>query len=99
MSHRFLIPVTWMEAGLEEVEADSLEEAVQKAREASLPDGEYVDGSFEVNYDCIDAYEENIIAKICCNIDDTPTSDLPLLIGTFKSKAANQYLEERMRNG
>lgn len=36
-----------------EIEADSLEDAISKAEDAPLPEGEYCDSSFEVNHDLI----------------------------------------------
>lgn len=55
----FKIPVTWEIYGEVEVEANSAEEALKKAKEIEhqgdgleLPnDGEYVDGSFKINED------------------------------------------------
>ena len=32
-----------------EIYAENLDEAIQKAEEAMLPEGEYIDSSFEVN--------------------------------------------------
>ena len=49
----YRIPVVWEMYGEVEVVADSLEEAKELAIDEDLPDdGEYVDGSFEVNEDC-----------------------------------------------
>jgi hypothetical protein len=48
----YRIACTWEMVGEVEVEASSLEEAMQKAYdETDIPDGEYSDGSFEVNED------------------------------------------------
>lgn len=51
------IPVIWQEIGIVEVEANTLEEAIEIARDddgvISIPDnGEYLEGSWEV--DCED---------------------------------------------
>lgn len=47
---RFLIACDWMESGEMYVEADTLEEAIEKAEESDeIPDGTYIDGSFQVN--------------------------------------------------
>lgn len=49
----YKIPVVWQMYGYVEVEAESLDEAIQKAQDAPLPDGSYVEGSFEVDGDGI----------------------------------------------
>lgn len=47
----YAIPVIWSVSGTVKVLAPSQEEAYQAARDVPLPDdGEYVDGSFEVNF-------------------------------------------------
>ena len=47
------LPVTWEVCGIVEVEANSIEDAINKfdenADEISLPSGEYVDGSFDLS--------------------------------------------------
>lgn len=44
------VPVTWQMQGVLEIEADSLEEACDKAYNSGLPDdGDYIDASFEVD--------------------------------------------------
>jgi len=46
------IPVTWEMYGIVYVEADTLEEAMDKAYDSEIPDdGEYLDGSWEVESD------------------------------------------------
>jgi hypothetical protein len=35
--------------GVVRIEAESLEEAMEKALEGKLPDGDYIDGSFELD--------------------------------------------------
>ena len=45
----FKIPVVWQMYGVVRVEADTLEEAMEKAREEKLPDGDYIDDSFELD--------------------------------------------------
>lgn len=47
------LPVTWSVAGWVEVEADSIDQAVEKfdPAEHNLPENpEYIDGSFELSY-------------------------------------------------
>ena len=58
---KYKIPVSWTMVADMEIEADSLDEAIEKAEEANLPDdAEYCDSSFEVNtelvYGCPDCY-------------------------------------------
>jgi hypothetical protein len=48
------IPVLWEASGYVRVEAESIEQAIQLAKDCDLPeDHEYIDGSFEVNIDCM----------------------------------------------
>lgn len=48
---KYEIPVTWMMRGSLNIEADSLAEAIKKAHDEPLPNGEYIDGSFEIDND------------------------------------------------
>ena len=57
------IPVIWQEIGIVEVEANTLEEAIEIARDddgvISIPDnGEYLEGSWEVDCDDEDYLRE-----------------------------------------
>lgn len=48
------IPVSWEMVGMAKIQAATLEEAIEIARtddSIELPDGEYVDGSFDVTVD------------------------------------------------
>ena len=55
----YRIPVYWMMYGFEEVRANSLEEAIEIALNApGLPDGEYIDNSFEVDMEVVEMYNE-----------------------------------------
>ena len=55
MSKQFYeVPVTWSCYGDVIIEADSLEDAIEKAHEVSLPVGVYLEDTFEI-------YEEEII--------------------------------------
>ena len=55
---KFTIPVSWTMITDMEIEADSLDEAITKAESQELPeDGEYLDSSFDINYEC--AFELN----------------------------------------
>ena len=50
------IPVFWTMNGVVEIKADTLEEAICDARlgDNPLPEGNYVDGSFDVDDECFD---------------------------------------------
>ena len=53
---KFKIPVSWMMVADVEVEAKDLDAAYAAAKAIDLPDdGEYCDGSFEINTELIDA--------------------------------------------
>lgn len=45
----YTIPCSWQMYGYTKVEADSLEEAIKKADDLPLPEGDYVTDSFEVD--------------------------------------------------
>ena len=55
------LAVTWEIAGYVDVEANTLEEAMEKFREESdyiqLPNGDYVDGSFRLSTEDVDEME------------------------------------------
>ena len=55
---KWVIPVTWQECGEVVVEAETLEDAMCAAMDADLPDGDYVDGSFELSTDDKDEIRE-----------------------------------------
>ena len=54
---KFRVCCEWEMCGEFEVEADSLEKAISQVANCEepydcLPDGEYIDDSFSINYDC-----------------------------------------------
>lgn len=54
---KYRIPCSWEMYGIMEVEADDIEEAVEFAEaEGELPNGDYVDGSFAVDHDLLEFY-------------------------------------------
>lgn len=56
----YRIPCTWTVCGVMEVEADSLKNAITKAEDEPLPkESDYIDGSFSVNREMLDYYNEN----------------------------------------
>lgn len=56
-----ILAVTWEMAGYVDVEANTLEEAMEKFREEcdyiKLPNGDYVDGSFRLITDSVEEME------------------------------------------
>jgi hypothetical protein len=51
---QYKIPVIWSMIGTQIVEADSLEEAIELAEDLPLPkDGDYIEGSFEVDQEFV----------------------------------------------
>lgn len=50
----YKIPCHWRVYGFYEIEANNLEEAMQIAEDSNLPEnGEYIEGSFEIDLDMI----------------------------------------------
>ena len=52
----YIIPVSWSMAGEYFLQANSLEEAIDMAKEAPLPEGTYAESSFEILTECIRCY-------------------------------------------
>ena len=62
MSKIFNIPCVWQQYGILKIEADSLDEAamIAEGSDTALPkDSSYVMGSFEVDHDAIECYNED----------------------------------------
>lgn len=49
----FFIPIRWSVYNTVRIEADNIDEAIRAAGDAELTDGEYIDGSFEIETDSI----------------------------------------------
>jgi hypothetical protein len=59
---KFIIPIVWTLGANLEIEAESLDEAILMADSCDLPkDGEYINGSFEVNKDVIPFLNEKVL--------------------------------------
>ena len=56
MKKTFKIPVVWQMWGIISVEAKNLKEAKEKVYSMSLPRGEYIDDSFEIDEEGIQHY-------------------------------------------
>ena len=94
----FVIPASWIMSGEVEVQASSLEKAIEIANEASFEEyhAEFVGDSFEINED-VESYDVNKQAIELCKIEATNKIDLPLLIGSLKYPVAQKYLEEKIK--
>jgi hypothetical protein len=96
--YTFTIPVTWSMTTDLTIEAESLEEACEKADSGPLPDdGEYMDDSWEINVDCLDFLNEDVMEII--KVDETPLKDLPLLMGTLETDKGKERFEQRLTEG
>jgi len=60
---------------------------------SSARQGCYVDDSFY--HDCLHELNASVLEMI--KIEETPRTELPLLIGTFKTKEAQAYLEKKLK--
>jgi len=63
MSRIYKLPVSWEVIATQEVEADSLEEAIMIAEETNLDlpeNSEYLDGSYEVNRELVYAIKKAV---------------------------------------
>lgn len=58
---KYTIPCTYQMYGFYHVEANSLNEALQKAEDADLPtDTDYIGSSFEIDHELIPFYNSNL---------------------------------------
>ena len=69
MSKEYKIPCSWQMYGYLEIEAEDWDEAINMAYEESLPCGEYVTDSFEVDHDIIEFEREEERQKIRKKVD------------------------------
>jgi hypothetical protein len=53
MSSIYKIPCSWEMYGYFECEAENLTDAIRQADKGSLPEGNYVDASFEIDEDIV----------------------------------------------
>jgi hypothetical protein len=57
----YKVPVTWREHGYLIIKAEGIPEAIANAHDAGLPsDSEYLEGSFEIDYDNIKCIDDEI---------------------------------------
>jgi hypothetical protein len=48
---KYRIPFAWSMFAIVEVEAENVDDAIQQVEDANLPEGSYVEGSFEIDHD------------------------------------------------
>jgi hypothetical protein len=54
--NKYMIPVRWEMAGYMTIEANSQEDAIEIATDARLPEGEYINDSFQIDEELIEVY-------------------------------------------
>lgn len=59
----YKIPVIWSCYGFVNIQAENLEEAIELAEEAPLPDGDYIDDSFEIDLEGIPVHNDKATAE------------------------------------
>ena len=100
-AYEFKIPVEWAMYGLQVVKADSLEEAIRMTKEDDLPlpEGDYLDGSFQVTDNPDDPVTQELNKEVLevIRVNETERKKLPLLIESLESKGAKTRLEERLK--
>lgn len=68
MAKEFIIPVVWEMWGKYVIEAETLEEAMEKALDSELPlpeESYYVDDSIQVDMESLEYWKENMPKEIC----------------------------------
>lgn len=97
-AYKFTIPVSWNVSSEIEIEATSLDGALEQALYCDLPEeSNYIDGSFEVNTDCVE--EMNLETLEMMKIDETPYENLPLLIDTLTTEKGKERLNKYLKEG
>ena len=56
---KYKIPSVWQMYGVMEIQAENLDEAIEKAHDAALPDGDYLQDSFEVDEASLEYHNDN----------------------------------------
>ena len=95
--YEFEIPIAYTVAADITVRAKSLLEACKKVGEMKLPlpEGEYVEDSFEINDDVLEELNKGVLEVV--KVDDVELENLPILIGTLKTSEGKKRLEDRLR--
>ena len=73
---KFVVPVSWTVSAYVVIEAETADEAAELAEEGSLPrDGEYVRGSFEADFECVELLKHCLTSgdEVFWNDPDTST--------------------------
>tara|TARA_R110000824_G_scaffold396222_1_gene597564 strand:+ start:657 stop:917 length:261 start_codon:yes stop_codon:yes gene_type:complete len=68
---KYKIPVSWQMYGYMDIKAEDWDEAIEIAEDetTSLPDGDYVQGTFEVDHDIIEYEREEERQEIRRKVD------------------------------
>ena len=66
---KYKIPCSWQMYGYMDIKAEDWDEAIEIAHEESLPLGDYVTDSFEVDHDMIEFAREEERQKIRRKVD------------------------------
>lgn len=61
--YEFRIPVSWAMTGVVCIEATSLDNAIDAAGDIDIPEGYYMEGSWEVDQDAAEDINRNVIKK------------------------------------
>ena len=71
MSKKYKIPVSWQMYGYMDIKAEDWDEAIKIAEDetTSLPDGDYIQGTFEVDHDIIEYEREEERQQIRRKVD------------------------------
>ena len=71
MSKKYKIPVSWQMYGFMDIKAEDWDEAIKIAEDetTSLPDGDYIQGTFEVDHDIIEYEREEERQQIRRKVD------------------------------
>jgi hypothetical protein len=72
MSKNYEVPCSWQVYAWANVEANSFDEAIEfvESDQFPLPEGSYVEGSFELDHDMLEFERENLRQQIRSEADD-----------------------------
>ena len=72
MSKNYEVPCSWQVYAWANVEADSFDEAIEfvQGDMFPLPEGSYVEGSFELDHDMLEFERENLRQQMRSEADD-----------------------------
>jgi len=72
MSKNYEVPCSWQVYAWANVEANSFDEAIEfvESDDFPLPEGSYVEGSFELDHDMLEFERENLRQQIRGKVDE-----------------------------